>query len=217
MAHEIVLLDGCKDFAPGKVLAGVLDHMASIVGTIHADKTAGQLDMEGYNVVRDLVRRSFDSHRGQIQIEALVGVLDYNSLVQSKPKEARFIVLVPEDLYALNGGHPTNWVHGAYFSKTSNSKDVVVISTARFYTNGKFDPIHFRHVMAHELGHMFGATKKGRRNTYELLGPHCSNDCIMRQDVDVGSGKDRAHDMHRKGTTFCNDCRREMIKLHRPR
>jgi predicted Zn-dependent protease len=209
----MILLDGCTDSAPGKILSEVLGHMAGIVGSFRVDKRPGHVDMEGYSIVRDLVKKSFNSKRGQVEIEALVGNLVNNPFVRSKPSGAKVIVLIPEDLYAYNRGQPTNWVHGSYFNHYA--REVVVISAARFYSGNVFDPIHFKHVMAHELGHMYNATSRGRRHTYESLGTHCANDCIMQQDLEVRSGKERAHDLHRRGVTFCNNCKREMVRLHR--
>ena len=213
MTHEIVLLDGCKGFAPGQALYSVLDHMAGIVGTIHSDKTAGQVDMEGYNVARTLIGQSFNSQRGQVEMEALIGNIVKHPFIQGCGNDAKVIMLIPEDLYAHNEGRPTNWVHGGHFHH--NGRDIVVISTHRFYNAGVFDPIHFKYVMTHELGHMYGATPKDRKNTYELLGVHCSNDCIMQQSREGDGAKRRAHELHKNNTTFCHDCRTEMARLHR--
>jgi len=213
--HELILIDGCQDSEPGKVLYGVLNHMAGIVGTIHADKTAGAVDMRGYAVARELVARSLNSDRNQVEAEALIGNIVDHPFIRSQDPRAKILVLIPEDLYAHNRGNPTNWVHGGKF--VHKGREIVIMSAHRFYHHGLFDNIHFKYIMTHELGHVYGAASKGRSNTYELLGTHCSNDCVMQQDRTTDGGKARAYELHRRRRTFCDQCAHEMRSLHRLR
>ncbi len=213
--HEIVLIDGCQDDEPGKVLYGVLTHMGAIVGIIHTDKTAGGLDLDGYAIARGLVRQSYDDVRKQVDAQALVGNIVKDPFVKRQNPNAKIVVLVPESFYANHDGKDLTYVHGGRFS--FKGRDIVVMSTNKFYDKkGKFDPMHFGYIMTHELGHLFGAVSNSRRtNTEENLGTHCTNDCVMRQED--GHSRETAHSFGRVGKTFCNQCKTEMRNLHRVR
>ena len=208
---DFILLDGCVDSAPGQTLRDALTHMAGFVGTIRTDKRAGQVDMEGYGLVRSLVARSLNPRRNQVDYDRLIEHLVIHPYIRRQSPDTRIIVLIPEDLYAGN----LNWVHGG--SRNFAGRNIVLVSTKRLYPNGRFDPIFFKYIMIHEFGHAFGAATKGRTNTYEELGSHCLNDCVMKQDLGADSGRARFHELHRKNKTFCPQCKNEILRRHRPR
>ena len=62
----------------------------------------------------------------------------------------------------------------------------------------------------HELGHLLKLTYKQRKNTHELLGPHCINSpCIMRQDISGTFSKDTNARLQAKQAghmPICPDC-----------
>ena len=212
--HKIILIDGCVDDEPGKVLYGVLNHIVGIVGEIQTDKIAGGLDLEGYNIARELVKQSFNSRRNQVNAETLIGNIVSHPFVLRQDPKAKIIVLLPESFYAHHSGRTLSYVHGGLFFY--KGRKIVIMSTARFYDNGKFDPMHFGYIITHELGHMFDAvTTKNRSNTFELFGTHCSNDCVMQQED--GNSRVRAQDLGKRGKSFCDQCRTEMMQKHRLR
>ena len=61
----------------------------------------------------------------------------------------------------------------------------------------------------HEFGHLIGLTPKGRNNSYEQLGTHCSNDDIMEQDIS-GTGlvmtQNRLRRKQQGLPPICDDC-----------
>lgn len=61
-----------------------------------------------------------------------------------------------------------------------------IVSAARYSDkNGKLVDIeNFKTVVAHEFGHVIGLTYSDRKNSVEMLGPHCADtSCIMQQRV----------------------------------
>jgi predicted Zn-dependent protease len=63
---------------------------------------------------------------------------------------------------------------------------------------------------------MFGAPSNGRKNTYEYLGLHCSNDlCVMRQtdeaDELIAYVQER---ISKNAPTYCDDCKKDIVNYH---
>lgn len=64
-----------------------------------------------------------------------------------------------------------------------------VVSAYRYSDrNGNLvDKENFKTVLMHEFGHVIGLTYTGRKNSVEMLGPHCTDKdglCIMQQRMD---------------------------------
>ena len=82
----------------------------------------------------------------------------------------------------------------------SNQRDMCVSAAAC----GK-NKEYFKDIVMHELGHVFRATHKNRRNVVENLGEHCTDaDCLMYEYAYTGEAFNRRH--HKKKPIFCNDC-----------
>lgn len=69
-----------------------------------------------------------------------------------------------------------------------------------------------RRLLAHEVGHLFGLCQKGRRNTIQKLGTHCTNLCCMRQGLSLNEWAEqtRQEDVMKYGARFCRDCKNEL-------
>ena len=82
----------------------------------------------------------------------------------------------------------------------SNQRDMCVSAAAC----GK-NKEYFKDIVMHELGHVFRATHKNRRNVVKNLGEHCTDaDCLMYEYAYTGEAFNRRH--HKKKPIFCIDC-----------
>lgn len=190
--------DGTRDAKFGQALMQALGEIAKykrvqIVGT-----HPGQLDVPGYNLVKQIERRHLNS-RGQVHLERLVVDLVNHPQVGHNPRVAT-IVITDNDLYSDR----VNWCFGSVNQDTDGA-NYLTLSTARIQ-----DPIRFRHVATHELGHLFGAASRGRRNTVENLGPHCTNQCVMEQKLSEEEMHRHARVISAKTDKFCHECQEEL-------
>jgi predicted Zn-dependent protease len=200
---NIILLDGTESTFAGKVTKEVLVNLAKHLGGMNANVTPGKIDMHGYNLVKKCETRAYNHRRKQVNYNTLADLITKDPFLMHHRRE-QIVVLVNSDLYAPG----LNWVFGGYHRV--NNRDIIIVSLAR---TGN-DPIHLKHILLHESGHMYGAAPPKRSNTYEQLGSHCSNECVMQQKMDIQSSKRHVHSLERKGKTFCSQCVNDMRKRH---
>jgi len=155
--------------------------------------------------LRQYIEKNFNQERQQLEkrkfAEACLGQEEV-----TKHQASGKLVIVSQDMYYQGLFTDTAWVFGATKPLTYTLGHSV-LSTARLK-----DDIHARDMLRHELGHLFRAPSKGRANTYEEFGPHCSNDlCVMKQNLSVKSSSKYAHKRARKNVdTYCPECQTDM-------
>ena len=87
----------------------------------------------------------------------------------------------------------------------------MLVSTARME-----DETVARHVLRHELGHMFGAPSVARINTEESLGLHCTNDpCTMQQKLSVAEALKHAYKID-GNKPYCPQCTKDITEYVAP-
>ncbi len=192
---RIRIYDGTRTNAAGLAVGEALREIAKY-GIIEVNPKPGSTDIEGYDLVRGAENRAYESRRKQVYLLGLA-----NEVITSKAQEGKQTLIITEqDLYAVG----LNWCFGSYFPDIYGGKHLV-ISTYRTGTG----PL-LTHLATHELGHMFGVAYRGRRNTEENLGSHCTNFCVMEQRLTVDKMKEHARKLALRGLTFCSECQTDL-------
>jgi len=83
----------------------------------------------------------------------------------------------------------------------------IIMSTARVKS---MDQLLFTTV--HEVGHILGAAKRST-NTIESLGSHCTNSCVMEQQLYLEDAIRHTHRIVRRENMFCNQCIKDLRKI----
>lgn len=66
-------------------------------------------------------------------------------------------------------------------------------------------------VVWHELGHVFGLAPRGRTNTEDNLGSHCTNPgCVMQQGLDVNTWARHVKEAKSMGRIYCPQCMEDL-------
>lgn len=204
MSLELLLLNGSRN----KIVNKVVKIAASEVSKANCKqlnvKCLGR-NIEMYNLVKEIEEEAYNPLRDQIKVEALnQSVWDYFKNYPYNP----IILATDKDLYS----DKTNYCLGA----TTNyyGKNIVIISQKRIE--------YFDHLIistTHELGHVFGAASKNRKNTEENLGIHCTNpNCVMQQKINLNESikyARRIYTLFKIGclpSLFCKDCQNDIWK-----
>ncbi len=190
--------DGTTDAKYGQALLQALGEIAKYQSIRVVGAHPGQLDVAGYNLVKQIESRHINS-RGQVHLERLVVGLVNHPRVGHDPNVAT-IILTDRDLYSDR----VNWCFGSVNQDTEGA-NYLTLSTHRVQ-----DANRFRHVATHELGHLFGAASRGRQNTIENLGSHCTNSCIMEQKLTEVEMHRHARTISARGDKFCHQCQEEL-------
>lgn len=201
---NIELWSGLGDLQMERQLSPILNEFARYQ-PVRIDREPGTIDMPRYRFVSALARRCRDESRGQVNLDrALTTAFQLNRPGEPGANQNnQKIILFEDDLFTPS----LNWCFGMYSYRGGH--DVVALSTYRMQSFA-----HFQDLLAHELGHMYGAAPQGRTNTIESLGPHCNNQlCVMQQKLTVSDSL--AHvDLRRRmrAPFFCTQCQED---LHR--
>jgi len=143
---------------------------------------------------------------GQVKVEELLRNL-YDIPFIKQTWHMGKVITIDQDLYATNSdGRDLNWCFGGFLG-ASESIGYVVVSTARLQ-----DVVHARDLLRHEIGHMFGAPTRNRKDVEFTLGRHCSNDlCVMQQKVSIPDSLSYAHlRANKRAKTYCISCERDI-------
>lgn len=196
---NIQLLDGTVDTEYGKVFLEVLQELANFQ-PVEVNPMPGQIDLAGYEYVKMLEQIAYNPSRGQCNYEPMLLNVAHDQISPEKEK----VILTDKDLYAPG----LNWCFGGYVP-LSNGEDFIIISTARITERD-----HLFDILAHEIGHMYGAAHEGRSNTYEHLGSHCINDlCVMRQNDNVQDSVAYSRRRHALDSpTYCHQCAEDLTR-----
>ena len=194
---RIKLFDGTTDSKYGNALISSFTEIAKYQQVIVNPKP-GSIDIESFDLVEMAARRAYHPRRGQVHyLDLLNGVLEH---ANTKEMGKNTFILTDKDLYADN----LNWCFGSLVSDSAHGRHLVM-STYRIP-----DLETLAHVATHELGHMFGAASAGRRNTEENLGSHCTNFCVMEQELTIPDMVKQARLLAGRSDKFCYQCKREL-------
>lgn len=195
---NIKLYDGTKDPSAGKVLKDVLKELANYQSVL-INRKPGSLYIPTYNFVKYFEQLSYDPLRDQVSFDRFIDLVDRTREMQDLSSEK--IIIIESDLFSAG-----NWCFGK--SRHYNNKDYMIVSTSRIQNE-----LHLFNIFAHELGHMYGAARKGRSNTEEDdLGYHCINDlCVMQQKLTVKESLAYTNQRHKANAqTYCMQCQDEL-------
>jgi predicted Zn-dependent protease len=195
---KIELWDGTRDPKYARQLMPVLGELSTLQG-VRIDRTPGKEDIPRWNYINEIANHCFDGGRGQINLSRFLDILPATE-VCSEPSSQK-LILLEDDLFSPG----LNWCFGVYSPR--EEQDLVVLSTYRIQNGHQMQDL-----LAHELGHMYGAAKSGRRNTEESLGSHCLTDlCVMQQKLSVPASLRYSQRRHESGASFyCGQCSDEI-------
>ena len=144
-------------------------------------------------IEKNPILESWDPRREQCHMIKMLEHMNFG--------DVRMIVVTSKDLFADG----LNWCFGGYVDDAM----AIVLSTNRLTSQ-----LHMEDLVAHEIGHMFFCVDYGRVNSYEELGPHCSNDlCVMQQKMTVAESVEYTKHRHKLNAPFyCPDCTDHMKK-----
>lgn len=159
-----------------------------------------QPNITGYRLVSELEKASMARGRNQVNIDTLASKLVRKPEIYRRSNTQK-IILLERDLF----GRGTNWCYGQY--RKENGMDMVILSTSR--VKNKFQLFD---LLAHEIGHMYGAAPRGRSKTTQSLVSHCINDlCVMQQKLTEEEALQYVASRHRvKAPTYCGQCQDDL-------
>ncbi len=197
---RIKLYDGTRTPDFGKLLLDVLfelDDSLNPANKIKISPLPGKADLPGYRLITRCANQAKTG--GKVNINTLVDIL------KKVPEVGMHnVVLLNNDLCA----NRVNWCFGVQtWSNTGLSFLIASDYRAK-------DKVHLKHILAHELGHMFGAPSDRRSNITSNLGTHCTNyGCVMQQQTTIESSLKYARE--RSGLPlYCPQCIEDMRYYH---
>ncbi len=196
---RIQLLDGTRNVQYGRALIPSFSEIAKYREVFVSPKP-GFVDILGYRKVQVATSKSVNAQRGQTNLRILLNTLlrDNNHLIGQYS-----ITLVQSDLYSPG----INWCFGITVPDNYGGCHIVV-STFRIKQRSLLS-----HIVTHELGHAFGVASRGRNNTEENLGSHCTNSrCIMQQKLSLPEMEAHAKRLSLEKDKFCPECQEELRK-----
>ncbi len=196
---KVRLFDGTVDLKNGLALEGALKELAHYQ-KVEVSPYPGKIDIPSYNFVKELERTAYNSQRKQVDLDIFFE--RFREINPNRDSSSQNIILLEEDIFRPN----LNWCFGQ--SGIENGQNYVIISNYRITRNG----LSLKDWICHELGHMYGAAKKGRSNTTESLGSHCTNDlCVMQQKLSISEAINYANERRAKNApTYCPQCQNDL-------
>jgi predicted Zn-dependent protease len=150
-------------------------------------------DTLGHNIVKKAEAKAYDKERDQVNHYILGAEVDRESTAVP-------IILIEKDLFKPG----VNWCYGGV-STTMDRHAYLALSTHRLKNRELFG-----HLLLHELGHLYGAAPRGRVNTIDFHGPHCTNPCIMQQKNSEEEMKQHAELVSTLEHKFCSECQSDL-------
>jgi len=193
MKDKIMILDGSRRLH--------IDNTLEVLSNLRNIRQIQQRIWKSFDLpfIDSYVAQAYNSGRAQVDVEEFMARLSMNNHLQRENYDALKIVLIDKDMYSSREG--TNFGFGVTFAY-DNANKYVIVSTARLR-----DELHARHVLAHELGHAFGAPSSERQDVYNSLGMHCEDrNCTMHQELSGESSYQQAQRIARQGRVYCPSC-----------
>jgi predicted Zn-dependent protease len=195
---KIRLFDGTSDARNGKILERALKEL-SHYQQVKVSPYPGEKDIEGYKLIKEIEIVSYNPIKHQVNLSSFLD--RFNQMKINSDSSSQTIILLEDDIF----DEGLNWCFGQ--SRSIARKSYMVVSTARIKNES-----HLQDVLSHELGHMYGAPRKGRTNTKEALGTHCTNNfCVMQQKMSVSEAVKYANERwFRSSPTYCPQCQEDL-------
>jgi len=194
---RIELFDGTRDQKFGRALVNALQEHAKYQ-KMQIRPTPGEIDIQGFSIVNLAERMAYNPQRGQVYYTKLLdGVLNGS---EARTLGKNTITLSEKDLYTDR----TGWCFGCV-SVDERGGQHLAMSTYRIPNRETFV-----HIATHELGHMLGAAREGRKNTVENFGSHCINKCVMEQRLSIPEMINHAKSLRNQSDKFCYQCQSEL-------
>ena len=201
MTDEIIILDGSRKLH--------VDNTLQVLKNIENLRNTPQRVWKSWdqNFINSLITPAYNPNRNQVDVYELGAQMSLNRWLHRENAAALKVVLMDQDMYDSRRSN-MNFGYGVNLPFESGST-YAVISTARLK-----DEAHARHVLAHELGHAFGAPNSSRRDIYESLGAHCGDkNCTMHQELNGESYYEQALRIVRLGRDYCSSCTRDIQRF----
>lgn len=157
-------------------------------------------------VIDEVINASYKGHRNQVDYNEFLRYFCNMEPTLQLEATSKKLVFINQDLYSTG----LNWCFGG-FSRLFPGEGYIVLSTNRIN-----DALHLADIIGHEAGHMFNAPSYDRKNTYQSLGLHCSNElCVMQQKLTVEDSIQYAYERKAKNTSmYCNECKEDIKKYN---
>ena len=195
---RIKLFDGTVDLKNGLALESALKEL-SHYQRVEISPYPGKIDIPGYQFVKELERTAYDFRRQQVNLD--IFLRKFGQIHPNKDPNSQNIILLEKDIFWPG----LNWCFGQCGNESG--QNYVIVSTARIK-----EGLSLKDWLCHELGHMYGAAKRGRSNTTESLGSHCTNDlCVMQQKLSVQEAIKYTNKRRlNNASTYCPQCQDEL-------
>ncbi len=197
---NIRLFDGTRNINLGLAMRQPLAELAA-TQAVKINPRPGTLAVRDYQLVKSIESRSTHRKRGQVNLDQFIAYMGTIPLIRKDPRSKLF--MLETDLFREG----LNWCYGQM--SISHGSGLVILSAARIRSKE-----HWQDLIAHELGHLYGAAPRGRSNTVMNLGSHCINDlCVMQQHTDMREAERYAQRRHAAGApAYCGQCLQDMVK-----
>lgn len=220
-------LDGTTNSKYAKALIPVIEEMRQYVELI-TDVQLGEIDMQGYKLVKGIENQIHQRFNYNGRIYSGIDSRVFTEILNNEHNKIshdnnggykinygrKVLVLTDEKIFERYSNVSFFPDAATYIFDKKESFDgnefTIPVRYIIFSTNGVDDMNFFKHVALHELGHMFGAAKEGRSNTFESQGSHCSNLCVMNQSLTYNDTLRLYTQLARKGRQFCPQCQEEL-------
>ncbi len=192
----IRVIDGTTRAEFGRAIVPALDEIRKYRSLPINGAMPGSKDITGYNIVKAAEQAARNNSRSQVNYLHLIA--EVGNAVGHAPG-IDTLILTEQDIF----DDQVRWCFGSTISIAEAS--YLVLSTFRLR-----EPSLLTHVATHELGHIYGAAPKGRKNTEENLGSHCTNTCVMEQKLSVDTMLQHAKIIGLRPDKFCYDCQGDL-------
>lgn len=162
-------------------------------------------DVRGIEAV---LAKGWNPQRGQIDAFQLGQAFSKNQWLHRDNKDVLKLFITDREIYDSR----VNMQYGLGVTLPfDNGSTYIVISVPHLG-----DEVHAQHVIAHELGHAYGAPNPRRKDVYASLGDHCENEnCTMHQELNFADSRRSAHRIARLPQAFCDTCAYDIREYRR--
>ncbi len=202
LQDNIIILDGSQKAH----INGTLDTL----GEIRRIRDVPQRIWKSFDqeFINEMLQGSYNSKRNQVDVFRIGENLSKNRWLHGENSDALKILLLDQDLYDSRNPRQ-GFGMGVYFPFERSGNHYIISSTAR-----AIDESHWKHILAHEIGHAFGAPDSNRTDIYESLGNHCiDRNCTMHQELNVRDCHEQSQRLTRIGRLYCPNCERDIRRI----
>lgn len=195
----IRIFDGTTNPAYGLAIRDALTELAHYMQIRIQGPLPGTRDLASHGIVEYAMRKAFNSHARSTHAHS---VLQSVANLHPLPRGIDSLVLVPTDLHV----DKASWFIGADFIDKKGDNHIIISTNRLEHTR------ELEYIALHEFGHAYGAAPPTRARTYNRLGSHCKNFCIMQQRATLRAIKELSQQLESHATTYCNACKTDLRK-----